>query len=172
MTAGSAQLSGPEDTFEAGRRLAGELRAGDVLILTGPLGAGKTTFSRGLGEGLQVRGPITSPTFVLARRHPSLVGGPALLHVDAYRISNADELWDLDLDLEDAVTVVEWGRGLAEQLAPEVLEVELTRPSEMTGEGGADDYEELRIVRWRESPPRWTRSKLQTVLDPRRWGPA
>src|SRR4029453_11950915 len=101
------------------------LRAGDVLILSGDLGAGKTTLTQGIGRGLQVRGDITSPTFVIARVHPSLVDGPPLVHVDAYRLGGIDELDDLDLDtsLADAVTVVEWGHGVAEGLADERLEV-------------------------------------------------
>ena len=122
-------LPGEDDTREWGRTLATRLRAGDVVVLTGELGAGKTTLTQGLAEGLGVRGPITSPTFVIARVHPSLVGGPALVHVDAYRIGGALELDDLDLDAstEDSVTVVEWGHGLAEALADSWLEVELTR---------------------------------------------
>ena len=89
------------------------LKAGDVVILSGPLGAGKTTFTQGLGAGLGVRGPITSPTFVISRVHPSLTGGPSLMHVDAYRIDSLDEIDDLDLDsdLDHAVLVAEWGHG-------------------------------------------------------------
>jgi tRNA threonylcarbamoyladenosine biosynthesis protein TsaE len=129
-------------THEAGRRLAAHLRAGDLVVLSGPLGAGKTTFAQGLGEGLGVRGPITSPTFVLARVHPSLVGGPALVHVDAYRLGSVDEVADLDLDasLADAVTVVEWGAGKVEGLTDGHYEVVIER---------ADESEErtLRIAR-------------------------
>ena len=101
------------------------LRAGDLVVLTGGLGAGKTTLTQGIAEGLGVRGPITSPTFVIARVHPSLVGGPALVHVDAYRLGGFAELDDLDLDtsLEESVTVVEWGHGLAEDLSDDRLEV-------------------------------------------------
>jgi len=114
---------------DLGRRLGRLVRGGDLLVLSGDLGAGKTTFVQGLGEGLGVRGPITSPTFVIARAHPSLVGGPALVHVDAYRLQGALELDDLDLDadLATAVVVVEWGRGLVEQLAGDRLEVDLHR---------------------------------------------
>ncbi|MDO9397672.1 MAG: tRNA (adenosine(37)-N6)-threonylcarbamoyltransferase complex ATPase subunit type 1 TsaE, partial [Herbiconiux sp.] len=90
-----------------GVEIAGLLEAGDVVLLSGDLGAGKTTFTRGLGEGLGVRGPVTSPTFVLARTHPSLVGGPALVHVDAYRLGSALELDDLDIDFAHSVVVVE-----------------------------------------------------------------
>lgn len=114
-----------EDMVSFGRRLGGLLRAGDVVVLTGGLGAGKTTLTTGIGEGLGVRGPITSPTFVIARVHPSLVGGPELVHVDAYRLGGAAELDDLDLDTElsEAVTVVEWGAGLADVLADDRLEL-------------------------------------------------
>jgi tRNA threonylcarbamoyladenosine biosynthesis protein TsaE len=104
------------------------LRAGDLVVLTGALGAGKTTLTQGLAEGVGVRGPITSPTFVIARVHPSVVGGPALVHVDAYRLGGFAELDDLDLDasLEDSVTVVEWGHGLAEDLAEDRIEITLS----------------------------------------------
>jgi tRNA threonylcarbamoyladenosine biosynthesis protein TsaE len=124
LTADTAQ-----DTRRVGERLAEVLHVGDLLILSGDLGAGKTTFTQGLGEGLGVRGQVTSPTFVIARVHPSLVGGPALVHVDAYRLGGVDELDDLDLDtsLDEAVTVVEWGEGMAEGLAQTRLEVTITR---------------------------------------------
>lgn len=117
---------------ELGRSLAGQLGAGDLIVLSGELGAGKTTFTQGLGRGLGVRGDITSPTFVIARVHPSLIGGPELVHVDAYRLGGLDELDDLDLDtsLDDAVTVVEWGEGLAEGLSESRLEVAIVRGDE------------------------------------------
>lgn len=117
-----------------GERLAGHLRPGDVLVLTGELGAGKTTFTQGLGAGLGVRGGVTSPTFVIARVHPSLAGGPDLVHVDAYRLGGRAELDDLDLDtdLDAAVTVVEWGSGLAEGLAEARLEVRIARATAST----------------------------------------
>ena len=112
----TALVSGPlataDDTRSFGAALGRALRAGDLLVLTGDLGAGKTTLTQGIGEGLGVRGPITSPTFVIARVHPSLVSGPPLVHVDAYRLpdgaSGLDELDALDLDssLEESVTVV------------------------------------------------------------------
>jgi tRNA threonylcarbamoyladenosine biosynthesis protein TsaE len=107
-----------------GNRLAGLLRAGDLLILSGPLGAGKTTLVQGIGAGLGVRGPVTSPTFVIARVHP----GPVvpLVHADAYRLGSVLEVDDLDLDMENSVTVVEWGEGLAEGLADDRLEVSIS----------------------------------------------
>lgn len=108
-----------------GRRLAGLLRAGDLVVLSGPLGAGKTTLTQGIGAGLGVRGSVTSPTFVIARLHPSLSAGPGLVHADAYRLGNRAEVNDLDLDadLDSSVTVVEWGEGLVEDLAPSFLSV-------------------------------------------------
>ena len=120
-------LETADDTRTFGGELARNLRAGDLVILTGGLGAGKTTLTQGLADGLGVRGPITSPTFVIARVHPSLVGGPALVHVDAYRLGGIAELDDLDLDadLEASVTVVEWGHGVAEDLSEDRLEVVL-----------------------------------------------
>lgn len=132
---------------DLGHRVGGALRAGDLVVLTGELGAGKTTFTQGLGEGLGVRGGVTSPTFVIARVHPSLVGGPDLVHVDAYRIGGVDELDDLDLDtsLEDAVTVVEWGAGLAEQLSAQRLDVRIERAlaDDAPPVAGEDDEEPL-----------------------------
>jgi tRNA threonylcarbamoyladenosine biosynthesis protein TsaE len=112
-----------------GRSLAGQLTHGDLVVLTGDLGAGKTTFTQGLGAGLGVRGNVTSPTFVIARVHPSTVGGPELVHVDAYRLDGLEELDDLDLDtsLEEAVTVVEWGEDLAEGLSESRLEIRIVR---------------------------------------------
>jgi tRNA threonylcarbamoyladenosine biosynthesis protein TsaE len=130
-----------DDTQDFGRRLGALLRGGDVLVLTGDLGAGKTTLTQGIAEGLGVRGPITSPTFVIARVHPSLVGGPELVHVDAYRLGSALELDDLDLDadIDASVTVVEWGAGLAEQLSDDRLELTITgadvRTARLTGVG-------------------------------------
>lgn len=148
----STTLATVDDTHAFGRELATHLRAGDVVILTGDLGAGKTTLTQGIGEGLGVRGPITSPTFVIARVHPSLVGGPSLVHVDAYRLGGLQELETLDLEtsLEESVTVVEWGHGLAESLGQDVLEVVLV----------ADPATEARSVsltghgeRWSEALP-------------------
>jgi tRNA threonylcarbamoyladenosine biosynthesis protein TsaE len=118
-----------------GRSLATVLRAGDLVLLSGGLGAGKTTLTKGIGDGLGVRGPITSPTFVIARVHPPVgsaaVTGdlrPALVHADAYRLGSVLELDDLDLDTDTAasVTVVEWGGGLAEGLATDRLEITIT----------------------------------------------
>ncbi len=122
-----------EDTQALGRRLAGLLRAGDLVVLGGPLGAGKTAFVQGVGAGLGVQGRIASPTFVIARVHPPLrPDGLTLVHVDAYRLASLDEVEDLDLDvsMDVAVTVVEWGGGLVEQLADAYLTVELDRSAD------------------------------------------
>lgn len=151
---------------EFGRELARELRAGDLLLLTGPLGAGKTTLTRGIGAGLGVRGPVQSPTFVLARTHPNLAGGPPLVHVDAYRLGDARLVEDLDLDFDHSVVVVEWGAGLIEDQADSWLEVVIERP------GGADaatvtdsDAESLggdepRRLTLRGVGPRWAGSRF------------
>jgi tRNA threonylcarbamoyl adenosine modification protein YjeE len=109
-----------------GARLAAVLRAGDLVVLTGPLGAGKTTLTRGLGAALGARGQVSSPTFVLARTHPT-TAGPDLVHVDAYRLSDPVELDDLDLDWDGAIVVVEWGRGMVDGISDSVLDVEITR---------------------------------------------
>lgn len=118
-----------ETMRDLGRSLAEQLHAGDLVILSGELGAGKTTFAQGIGAGLGVQGDVTSPTFVIARVHPTLTDGPALVHVDAYRLGGVGELDDLDLDtsLDDAVTVVEWGEGIAEGLAESRLEIRIIR---------------------------------------------
>ena len=121
------ELALPSDTFAFGQRLAAVLRPGDLLILIGPLGAGKTALTQGIGAGLGVRGRVVSPTFVIARVHTG--GRLPLVHVDAYRLGSLDEVDDLDLDvsLADSVTVVEWGAGLVEHLAEARLEISLTR---------------------------------------------
>lgn len=134
------ETHGAEATQDLAARIGAALRFGDLLLLHGELGAGKTTFTQGLGAGLGVREGIISPTFVLSRIHPSLVGGPDLVHVDAYRLAGAGELEDLDLEqsLDGSVTVVEWGRGKAEQLSESRLEVTLHRTtgSTLAGDDG------------------------------------
>jgi tRNA threonylcarbamoyl adenosine modification protein YjeE len=142
-----------------GLELAAMLRAGDLVVLSGPLGAGKTTLTRGIGEGLGVRGPVTSPTFVLARTHPSLSGGAPLVHVDAYRLSSALELDDLDIDFARSVVVVEWGSGMLDGVAESWLEVAIERPTGADEASGArdegDEADEPRTVTITGFGPRW-----------------
>jgi tRNA threonylcarbamoyladenosine biosynthesis protein TsaE len=145
---------------ELGRSIAAVLRAGDLVVLSGDLGAGKTTLTQGVGAGLGVRHDVTSPTFVIARVHPPAGDGPALVHVDAYRLSSLAEVDDLDLDasLADSVTVVEWGEGLVEALADDRLEIRLRRPRG-DEDGGADvapfDGDEPRTVEVTGFGARW-----------------
>lgn len=118
-----------EDMRALGVSIGRLLRAGDLVLLDGPLGAGKTTLTQGIADGLGVRGPITSPTFVIARQHPSLVEGPALIHVDAYRINTWDELEDLGFgfDVDHNVIVAEWAAGQLEGIAEAYLTVRIAR---------------------------------------------
>ena len=128
MTEVNLTVATPEAMNELGRRVAAELRAGDVIVLTGDLGAGKTTLTRGLGEALGVRGAVTSPTFVIARTHQRASGGAPLVHVDAYRLTDPMELDDLDIDFAESIVVVEWGKGMVEPLAHQRLEIDIERP--------------------------------------------
>ena len=150
------------ETRSVGERLVGLLRPGDLVVLSGDLGAGKTTLTQGIGKALRVRGDVTSPTFVIARVHPSLVGRTPLVHVDAYRLGGVAELDDLDLDasLDEAVTVVEWGSGVAEVLAEDRIEVELLRASA----DRVDIDGETRTLRVRGVGSRWAGVDLG-VLD-------
>jgi tRNA threonylcarbamoyladenosine biosynthesis protein TsaE len=152
------RLATAEDMRAYGARLAARLRPGDLVVLSGPLGAGKTTLVQGIAEGLKVRGPITSPTFVIARVHPSLRGGPPLVHADAYRLGGDLEVDDLDLDasLEESVTVVEWGEGLVEGLSEDRLEIHIDRET-------GDD---ARLVTLRGVGARWDDTWDDTPSDP------
>ncbi len=143
-----------EDMQNLGRRLAQLLRPGDLLVLDGELGAGKTTLTQGIGAGLHVDGAIISPTFVLSRIHPPQEAGPALVHVDAYRLASAAEIFDIDIadTLAESITVIEWGRGLAEQLSDSRLDVVIDR---------ADD---TRVVYLGAVGPAWHDRDL-TVLE-------
>lgn len=153
-----AQAPDADAMRELGRRLAAVLGAGDVVIASGELGAGKTTFTQGLGAGLDVDGPVISPTFVLSRVHPPRRGGPALVHVDAYRLGGAAELEDLDLEesLAGSVTLVEWGGGVAEGLAEDRLELDIRR--------GVDPGDEFRWVFVTPVGDRWDRALLCAAL--------
>ena len=177
------------ETHALAAALGAVLQPGDLLVLTGELGAGKTTFTQGLGEGLGVRAGIISPTFVLVRIHPNLPGGPRpggpdLVHVDAYRLESAAEIDDIDLEntMDSAVTVVEWGRGRVEHLSDSRLEVELHRPRGGAAGTGAeaadsaaypgvldfdtDDDDEPRSVVIRGFGPRWADAPALPGLEP------
>lgn len=146
------ELANLMDTRRLAVAVAQQLRAGDVIILTGELGAGKTTFTQSLARALGITAPITSPTFVLARHHNHPGDGLNLVHVDAYRITGADELASLDLEswLADSVVVVEWGRGTAEALTDAYLDIELIRrgatSDELITDFSDDDVEEPRTA--------------------------
>ena len=135
-----------DQMHELGLTLARELKAGDIVVLTGPLGAGKTTLSRGIGEWLGAVGTVSSPTFVIARTHKT-TSGVALVHVDAYRLGSPSELDDLDIDFANSVTLIEWGRGFTDGLSESWLEIEIER--DHTGAS------EVRQVRIEGFGPRW-----------------
>ncbi|MEU9112090.1 tRNA (adenosine(37)-N6)-threonylcarbamoyltransferase complex ATPase subunit type 1 TsaE [Streptomyces sp. NPDC048483] len=168
-------VKSPDQMQQLGRRLSSLLRPGDLVLLTGELGAGKTTLTRGLGEGLGVRGAVTSPTFVIARVHPSLSGGPALVHVDAYRLHGGlDAMEDLDLDvsLPESVVVVEWGDGKVEDLSEDRLHVVIGRAVGADAPGGADavlegvlhgDTDDVREVTVTGLGPRWAAAGLDRL---------
>ena len=151
-SAGTAELPTAEDTKALGATLGGHLRAGDVVVLSGPLGAGKTVLAKGIAEAMDVDGPVTSPTFVLARVHrPKRPGSPAMVHVDMYRLldhvgtdllAELDSL-DLDTDLDDAVVVVEWGEGIVERLSERHLDIRLERAADS----------DVRTAMWQWSRP-------------------
>lgn len=171
MNEATVTVTDPEATRSLGERLAALLRAGDLVLLSGALGAGKTTLTQGIGVGLGVRGQVASPTFIIARVHPSLTDGPDLVHVDAYRLGSLDEVDALDLDtsLEESVTVVEWGEGKVEGLAEDRLEVQVRRPRGGGPAGGAPaTLEELadgapREIHLRGVGPRWSEVDLAAL---------
>ena len=150
------EIDTPEHMAELGARLAVELRAGDLVALNGELGAGKTTFTRGLGEQLGVRGSVTSPTFVLARTHRRIGDDAPLVHVDAYRLGSAAELDDLDIDWAASIVVVEWAAGMLDGVAEHWIEVVIQRP---TGAGtpiaDGDEPVESRFVTITGHGARW-----------------
>ena len=132
---------------QLGIDLAARLKAGDVVVLTGPLGAGKTTLSRGIGEGLNVVGTVSSPTFVIARTHKRTDGGPELVHVDAYRLGSPTELDDLDIDFKNSITLIEWGCGFTDGLSDSWLDIEIERDHT-----GASEVRHITVV---GEGPRW-----------------
>ncbi|MDU7486153.1 MAG: tRNA (adenosine(37)-N6)-threonylcarbamoyltransferase complex ATPase subunit type 1 TsaE [Cutibacterium avidum] len=142
-----------------GSTLATELRAGDIVLASGDLGAGKTTLAQGIGLGLGVEGPVISPTFVLARRHAGVDGRPGLVHVDAYRLGSAAELVDLDLDetMDQAVTLIEWGAGIAEDLGGSHLDIDIRR--------SGDPADETRVVYLEGFGPRWQDVDLSLLSE-------
>lgn len=145
-TAGVRTLPEVADTEALGRELALQLEPGDVVILDGPLGAGKTAMTRGIAAGLGVTGRVSSPTFIIAREHRAgLPGRPGMIHVDAYRLGGLDELdaLDLDTDLAESVVVVEWGEGVAERLAERHLRVRLRREPESEVRSAAWEWVDL-----------------------------
>lgn len=173
QVAATLTVADADRTREVGRRLATALRAGDLVLLSGELGAGKTTLVQGIGAGMNVRGQVASPTFIIARVHPALGDGPDLVHVDAYRLTSLDEVDALDLDtsLEDSVTVVEWGTGRMEVLAQERLEIDIRRPHG-TGagtDGHPEDIDDLAAPAPRELTvrglgQRWAGTDLAGLL--------
>lgn len=173
-----AEVATAEQMRALGARLAALLGPGDLIVLAGPLGAGKTTLIQGIGVGLDVRGPITSPTFVIARVHPSLRGGPDLVHADAYRLGSRIEVEDLDLDadLDHSVTVVEWGEGLVEDLAAAYLVIAIDRPAAQAAppagtwsDGGEDGGDQFRSVTLTGFGDRWAR--VTGLLEAALYGP-
>ena len=155
--------SDADQTRAFGEDLGRILAAGDLLMLSGGLGAGKTTLTQGIGIGMGVRGRVASPTFIVARVHPSLSGGPDLIHADAYRIKDLSDLETLDLDssLDEAVTVVEWGEGKTEAMSDERLSIEVRRASggQADTDGDIIDLEHMddgtRLIVLRAHGHRW-----------------
>ena len=154
------EASTPEAMNELGLKISGLLQAGDLVVLTGPLGAGKTTLTRGVGEGLTAIGNVSSPTFVIARTHKRQDGGPVLVHVDAYRLGSPLELDDLDIDYENSIVLVEWGKGMTDDLVENWLEIIIER--ERAVEHAADDSEaaDPRTVTILGFGPRWAGVQL------------
>lgn len=147
-----ASIESAEEMVELGKSLAGVLAAGDLVVLIGPLGAGKTTLTRGVGLGLNVSGTVSSPTFVIARTHKRENNDVPLVHVDAYRLGSPAELDDLDIPFSKAIVLVEWGKGLTEGIAENWLEININRDT--TGET------ETRTVEITGFGPRWQEVSL------------
>ena len=146
------QVADADQMHELGVKISQQFRAGDLVVLVGPLGAGKTTLTRGIGEGLRAIGNVSSPTFVIARTHKREGADVPMVHVDAYRLGGAAELDDLDIDFENSIVLVEWGRGLLEGISDDWLEIEIER--DHTGES---EIRELRIIAFGD---RWSAVKF------------
>ena len=146
------QVADADQMHELGVKISQQFRAGDLVVLVGPLGAGKTTLTRGIGEGLRAIGNVSSPTFVIARTHKREGTDVPMVHVDAYRLGGAAELDDLDIDFENSIVLVEWGRGLLEGISDNWLEIEIER--DHTGES---EIRELRIIAFGD---RWSAVKF------------
>lgn len=164
-------IDSPERMAELGAVIAEQLVAGDLVLLNGELGAGKTTLTRAIGEALGIRGTVTSPTFVLARTHPRLAesesslaatsGQAPLVHVDAYRLGSAVELDDLDIDFETSIVVVEWGAGLLDGVSESWLNIDIVRPTGVgdlrpSGDDFAEETIEPRTLTVTGFGPKWT----------------
>jgi tRNA threonylcarbamoyl adenosine modification protein YjeE len=145
------EIKSAEEMEQLGSKLASLLRAGDLVLLAGPLGAGKTTLTRGIGRGLSAEGTIQSPTFVLARTHRTRVG--KLVHVDAYRLSSAVELDDLDIDFENSIVVIEWARDYLAGYSDNFLTVELDRTNQ----------DDSRLVKFIPTGKRWEEASLAAL---------
>ena len=135
------QVADADQMHELGVKISQQFRAGDLVVLVGPLGAGKTTLTRGIGEGLGAIGNVSSPTFVIARTHKREGTDVPMVHVDAYRLGGAAELDDLDIDFENSIVLVEWGKGLLEGITDDWLEIEIERDH-----SGESEIRELRII--------------------------
>lgn len=154
------EVSTPDEMHALGLKLARLLEAGDLVVLTGPLGAGKTTLTRGVGEGLTAIGNVSSPTFVIARTHKRKDGGPVLVHVDAYRLGGPLELDDLDIDYENSIVLVEWGKGMTDDLVESWLEIVIERARAIEHAADESNAADPRTVSIMGYGPRWVNVTL------------
>lgn len=145
------EIKSAEAMEQLGSKLAGLLKPGDLILLAGPLGAGKTTLTRGIGRGLSAEGTIQSPTFVLARTHK--IPNGKLVHIDAYRLSSAVELDDLDIDFENSIVIVEWARDFLDGYSKNFLTVEIDRTNE----------DDSRLVTLTPTGSRWKEASLASL---------
>ena len=154
------EVSTPDEMHALGLKMARLLEAGDLVVLTGPLGAGKTTLTRGVGEGLTAIGNVSSPTFVIARTHKRKDGGPVLVHVDAYRLGGPLELDDLDIDYENSIVLVEWGKGMTDDLVESWLEIVIERARAIEHAADESNAADPRTVSIMGYGPRWVNVTL------------